>query len=128
MDSVVLDASAALAVLKHEPGDDVVKRYVPGAIMSAVNVAEAGTKLAERGMEEDGVRVAIATLGLEIVAFDGDQAHACSSLRATTRHKGLSLGDRACLVLAKRLGLPALTADRIWAELDVGVEVRLIRE
>jgi len=37
------------------------------------------------------------------------------------------MGDRACLGLAQRLGLPALTADLIWTALDLDVEVRLIR-
>ena len=128
MSSAVFDASAALALLQHEPGNDVVKRHVPGALMSAVNVAEVGTKLVERGMDKDRVRAAIATLGLEIVPFDEEAAYASAILHGRTRASGLSLGDRACLVLAKRLGLPALTPDRAWADLDVGVEVRLIRE
>ena len=37
------------------------------------------------------------------------------------------LADRACLALAVRLGVPAVTADRAWAELDVGVEVIAVR-
>jgi PIN domain nuclease of toxin-antitoxin system len=48
---------------------------------------------------------------------------------AQTRPLGLSLGDRACLALARRERLPALTADRIWLQAGtlIGVEVRLIR-
>ena len=38
-----------------------------------------------------------------------------------------SLADRACLALAMRLGLPALTTDRAWAELDLPVEVVVLR-
>jgi|GEM_PF-2780485 len=40
---------------------------------------------------------------------------------------GLSLGERACLALALALGRPLVTADRVWGNLDVGVEVILIR-
>jgi PIN domain nuclease of toxin-antitoxin system len=40
---------------------------------------------------------------------------------------GLSLGDRACLALASALGLPAITADRRWPSLALGVEVRVLR-
>lgn len=54
-------------------------------------------------------------------------AEAAARLRPATRHAGLSLADRACLALARRLGVPAVTADRAWGDLDVGVEVRLIR-
>jgi ribonuclease VapC len=40
----------------------------------------------------------------------------------------VSLGDRACLALALRLGLPALTADRRWLDLEgVDADVRAIR-
>lgn len=48
-------------------------------------------------------------------------------LRPLTVKQGLSLADRACLVLAERLGVPALTTDRVWADADVAVEVQLIR-
>ena len=48
-------------------------------------------------------------------------------LRALTRAHGLASGDRACLALARRLGLPALTADRTWAELGLGISVVVIR-
>jgi PIN domain nuclease of toxin-antitoxin system len=61
------------------------------------------------------------------VIFDGPMALRAGKLRAAARSRGLSLGDRACLALAQREGLPALTADRAWAGLDIGVEVRLIR-
>jgi PIN domain nuclease of toxin-antitoxin system len=37
------------------------------------------------------------------------------------------LGDRACLALALRLGLPVMTADRIWGKVTLGVDVQLIR-
>ena len=48
---------------------------------------------------------------------------------AVTRPAGLSLGDRACLVLAKRLGAKAMTTDRAWTRIAeaVGVEVEVIR-
>ena len=48
-------------------------------------------------------------------------------LRPLTRHLGLGLGDRACLALGLRRGLPVLTAERQWAGLDLGVAVNLIR-
>ena len=39
----------------------------------------------------------------------------------------LSLGDRACLALAKSWGATAWTADRIWAQCSLDVPVQLIR-
>ena len=40
---------------------------------------------------------------------------------------GLSLGDRACLALGKRLNLPVLTADKVWTSLSLGITINLIR-
>ena len=127
MSRAVLDASAILAFLRGEPGADVVSGYRGDAIVSAVNVAEAGARLADFGAGPSEVRRSIALMSVEIVPFDEEQAHAAADIRGTTRHRGLSLGDRACLQLAVRRGLPAVTADRLWAEVDTGVEVRLIR-
>ena len=128
MDNVVLDASAALAVFKREPGDDMVRGYIPGALMSAVNVAEVVGKFTGSGMAEAEVRAAIATLGVEILNFDEEHAFATGMLGPLTRKWGLSLADRACLTLARTQRAAVLTADRSWAELDIGVEVVLIRE
>jgi PIN domain nuclease of toxin-antitoxin system len=49
------------------------------------------------------------------------------ALIAETASKGLSLGDRACLALARVRSLPAVTADRSWSGVDVGVQIQLIR-
>jgi PIN domain nuclease of toxin-antitoxin system len=51
-----------------------------------------------------------------------------TTIGASTRKLGLSLGDRACLALAKRLRVPAYTADRAWAAVQVpGIVVRTVR-
>lgn len=127
MTGVVLDASAALAVLLREAGGDSVEPHCPGATISAVNLAEVVARLAERGTAESDVRSAISDLGLLVVPFDADGAIATGMLRLPTKAFGLSLGDRACLALARERKVPALTADRRWSGLDVGVEIRLIR-
>jgi PIN domain nuclease of toxin-antitoxin system len=124
---VVLDGSAVLALLAGEPGAEVVSACVPDAAVSTVNVAEIGMKLADRGMAENEVRSAISTLGLEVVVFDEDAAYTTAALRSRTRSLGLSLGDRACLALGETRSLPVLTADRNWAGLKLGVEIRVIR-
>ena len=105
----------------------MVSGYRGDAIVSAVNVAEAGARLADFGANAAEVRRSMALVSMEIIPFDAEQAHEAAVIRGATRRQGLSFGDRACLQLAARRGLPALTADRVWAEIDVGVEVRLIR-
>ena len=40
---------------------------------------------------------------------------------------GLSLGDRACLALARARSVPALTADRTWSRLELGISIEVVR-
>jgi len=124
----VLDASAMLAFVCGEPGGEIVDGYRGDALASAVNVAETAARLVDLGLALDEIRRSIAHMSLDIVPFDKDQALAAADMRLATRHRGLSLGDRACLQLAAHRGLPAVTADRAWAELDVDTEVRVIRD
>jgi ribonuclease VapC len=124
---IVFDSSVILALLHSEPGADIVLQHATNAMVSAVNLGEIGSRLVEHGMSELEIRRAVGSIGLDVVPFDEEQAYLSAMLRSATRAKGLSLGDRACLALAKARELPALTADRVWAELDVGIDVRLIR-
>jgi len=124
----VLDASALLAYLHREPGYEIVREAIQkGAVISTVNLAEALGKLKAKGLDPARIGSKLKALGLQDVPFDEADALLVAELDPLTRPKGLSLGDRACLALAKRLGLPALTADRAWAELPLGVEVRVVR-
>ena len=123
-----MDASAMLALFRAERGADVVAGYRGDAVASAVNIAEVASRLSDEGLNPTEWHYSLAMLELEVVAFDENQAIQAGRLRRSTRHRGLSLGDRACLQLAAMRGLPAVTADRAWGELDVEVEVRVIRD
>lgn len=123
----VVDASALLAMLHAEPGGELVQEAVDQGTMSTVNWSEVCQRALGRGVEVGGLRSDVESLGLEIVAFTVDDAERAATLWPTTRHLGLSFGDRACLALAYRLGLTALTADRGWLDLDLGVHVEAIR-
>ena len=127
MSEAVLDASALLALLNQEPGHEEVARTIPDAAISAVNLSEVAAKLVEGGMPEQVVREALDGLALEVHDFGRDSAFQTAMLRPPTKPKGLSLADRACLALGQQLGLPVLTTDRVWKELDLGAEVRLVR-
>lgn len=116
-----------LALLRREPGAAHVAAFAGALRVSSVNLAEVAGKLSDFGLDDDAIERAIGDLSLTVFAFDRGMALASGKLRRTTRFAGLSLGDRACLALAKTLGAPVLTADRAWARLKIGVEVRLIR-
>ena len=125
----VLDASAVLALLQAEPGSDaVLSRIEHGACrISAVNLTEVLTRLIDRGMTAHDAEAAFDALELAVSPFDDAAARACAALRPASRAFGLSIGDRACLALAQSQKLPALTADRAWAQLDCGVVIEQIR-
>jgi ribonuclease VapC len=69
------------------------------------------------------------TKQLDVRKHDVEAALGAGHLRPVTRQAGLSVGDRACLELARALNLPALTADRGWLAVAdaVGVRIELIR-
>lgn len=127
MSRVVLDASALLALLNQEEGAERVAPFLADAVISTVNLAEVVTRLALAGMPETAIREALALLPLESVPFDVGQAIEVGLLAPTTRPSGLSLGDRACLVLARSFDATAVTADQAWVGIDAGVAVELIR-
>ena len=127
MTKVVLDASAVLAVVHNERGSEVVVASLPDALLSAVNFAETVSKLVERNVAAELAVASVQGLGLTIVDFDSDLAAKAGSLRAQTKHIGLSLADRACLALAEREGAPALTGDQKWSRLDIGVDIQMFR-
>jgi ribonuclease VapC len=123
----VLDASALIALLRDEPGAEMVERLLGRAVISAVNWAEVLQRFHAHGVETADKRESVEALGVGIEAFSPADADAVAGLWQPTRGAGLSLADRACLALARRLDVPAHTADRAWRKVDVGVEVVLIR-
>jgi ribonuclease VapC len=123
----VIDASALLALLHLEPGADKAAEAVRKGVVSVVNLAEVWSKLFETGHNERQARQAVGGLTLAVADFTAEDACEVGRLRPRTRVLGLSLGDRACLALALRLGLPVVTADRRWTKLDIGATIELIR-
>jgi ribonuclease VapC len=123
----VLDSSALLAFVNGEVGGEMVADIIGDSIISTVNIAEVVTKLVDRGASLQQAREALAMADYSIADFDRPLAEATGALVKQTRGRGLSLGDRACLALAQREQLPALTGDREWLEVVTGIEIRLFR-
>ena len=129
MSAVVIDASAILAAILGEPGGDSVFDLLDQASVSTVNVAEVYTYAAINELPTDAIDAFFADTGIEIVPFDRAQAVLAGQLAKLTRKSGLSLGDRACLALAKMRTSEVLTADRPWQKVadGVGVKITLLR-
>jgi ribonuclease VapC len=127
MAGVVLDSSAIIAVINNEPGAERVLLVSDGASVSTLIVAEVTSWLAVRDAHEDEIHRTIADFNLVVQPFHQSRAIAAGLLVRKTGHRGLSLADRACLALAIELGMPVLTGDRAWRDLDIGVEMRIFR-
>lgn len=125
--NAVLDASAALAWLREEPGADQVDAALDGGVISTVNASEAAQKLIHNGADGSRAMSQLVGLGLTLTPFTGDDALAAAELWPRTRTHGLSLADRACLALAQRLQRPVLTSDQAWKQLDLNIELQMIR-
>jgi ribonuclease VapC len=123
--AVVLDASAVLALLQEEPGADEVEGLLDGASMSCVNLSEVIQKAERHGVQTEGIEYDLEALGIEFRDFDLAMARPTAELWSAG--KDLSLGDRACLALAKVTDATAITADGRWAIDGLGVDVRMIR-
>ncbi len=125
--TAVLDASAALAVLRREPGHEIVTEQLAGAVISTVNWSEVVQKGIARCWPSSAAE-ALRYAGVRVLPFTAEHALRAAELWPTTRTAGLSLGDRACLAVAA--GIPegfAVTADRAWGELALDVRVQVIR-
>ena len=81
----VLDLTALIAVMQLDPRHQRVAELLEESAITAVNLAETVQKFVQRGSPTDEIRGSLA------------ESH------------GLSLGDRACLTLAKHLHATAVT-------------------
>lgn len=125
----VVDSSTVFVDLNDEAGAPEARRWLRDAAVSALNLQEVASKAIDKGVPSEMVPLLVERLRLVVHPLDGELAIVAGLMRVATKAYGLSHGDRACLALARRLGLPAVTADRIWLEVaDVlGVEVVLVR-
>jgi len=126
---VALDASALLALLLGEPGGEKVEGVLDGALIGAVNLAEVVSHYAKLGAIRSDIEALLRPLPVRVVPADTALSYEAGMLRPLTLKGGLSLGDRYCLALAKREGVPALTAERRWPDIAgaAGVTIELIR-
>lgn len=128
MSKYVLDASAVLALLNREPGEDRVGPILADSVISAVNYCEVLGKLIDAGLPEGAARESVDLLGIEVVGFDADLAHIAATLRPVTKQLGLSLGDRSCLALGLARRHTVVTAEKTWAQVQIDIKIDVIRQ
>jgi len=127
--TAVIDASAVIALILGEPGAASIEAVIADCAITTVNLAEVAGYFARNGAAEPAIRDMLDALRLDEAPFDSELAYSTGLLVPLTRSAGLSLGDRACLALGRRLGVKAITTDRSWLRVAdaVGVTVELIR-
>ena len=127
---MVVDTSAAVAVILSEPGsDDLVTRLegAPARLMSAANRVELGmvieARLGPAGM--DLISRFLRDADIAVVAVDAEAAdRALSAWRryGKGRHRAaLNFGDCFAYALAERTGLPLLCTGDDFAATDLEV-------
>ena len=124
----MLDASAVLALVHDEPGAEEVARALPGSQLCTVNLAEVVGKLVDVEVDAGRLRQLLTAAGVALEPLSAEDAELAGAMRSVRGGRTLSLGDRCCLAVAVR-AVPAevLTADRVWAELDLPIRVRVLR-
>lgn len=127
--SIVLDASALLAVILGEQGADLTAQALDEgrAVVCAVNLAEVVTRLMVLGSTPAHVREALGPMELRVIDVDADLAFRAGLMAPSAKPLGLSLGDRLCLATAERLKGTAYTGDRAWLKWKGKAKVVCIR-
>jgi PIN domain nuclease of toxin-antitoxin system len=128
MNEVVFDASAMLALIQHERGEEkLTDEILVRAVASTVNLAEVQSKLVKKSKDPDKSWVAALSSVSAVIPFNDDQAKVAGDLITITEKYGMSLGDRSCLALAIALKAPVYTTEQLWKNLKVGVPIHVIR-
>lgn len=128
MTAIVFDSSAVIAFVRGEPGFELVANYLGDAAMSAVNLQEVAKVLLLATRKPGFVEEIIGKMRIEVFPHAAEDAYSAAALVHATKKHGSGLGDRSCMALAMRLGVPALTTDRAWAKLKIpGLEVVVVR-
>ncbi len=126
----VLDASAVMAWLQEEQGAEIVNGYLSVSYVSTVNLSEVLQKsaVAGVGVSESSLTGDLQSLGVTFVDFRSDEADVAARMWPVAAPLGLGIADRACLATAVVLGIPVLTADRPWKDVEWdGLTVEVIR-
>lgn len=123
----LLDTSAIIALLKKEPGYEILEELISRSAISSVNLAELVSVLTRTGVLENEIDEIIKDIVPEIILFTEDIAIQTGKLIASTKEYGLSLGDRACIATGIILKLPIYSTDAIWSKLNLNCKINIIK-
>jgi PIN domain nuclease of toxin-antitoxin system len=113
--------------MNSEPGANIVRASLVGALISAVNYSEVMKKTIERAVAVESLQALVKSAAIEIVPFDTELAEATAALYPEAKPYGLSLADRACIALGLQRHATVFTADGDWKLLKLSLKLKLIR-
>ena len=123
---VLLDTSAIIALLKQEPGHEMVSEIIANSAISAVNFSEFIAILTRASISEKDIDEIIKDLIPEIIPFCENISKKAGKLSKLTQSYGLSFGDRACLATGDHYHMEIYTADKVWVELKHKISSNII--
>lgn len=123
----VIDSSVFLAAINKEPGGDKLAEYLDDSVIPVTTYTEIVTRLLDAEMTFDEAEDLMSSFGQPTIDVTFSLARRAAEFRSATRENGLSMGDRICLAVAESLGATAVTADREWARVNLGIPIELIR-
>jgi ribonuclease VapC len=132
VNSLVLDSSAILALVFEAPGGEPVNQILNDLdrgreleiLLSSVNWCEVSRiERTQQAITSEELEAAMA--GVQIVPFGKSEAEFAAKFTAISQT--LSLGDRACLALAAARNCPAWTTDCVWAQMNLGIKLEMLR-
>ena len=123
----ILDASAVLAWLRNEKGAKCVEPMLEQASMTSVNFIELLSQLIDLEIPKSEIERLVRNLGFELIDVGTHIAWIAAELRVQTKTFGLSLGDRVCLAAGIANECPVVTADHVWTQVELPIEVITVR-
>jgi ribonuclease VapC len=119
----VLDASALLAFLQGESGADIVEgALAEESCCGAANWSEVAQRIVASGGDWSLARALLQTFDLVVEPVtEADAEWAAIRWR---KGEGLSLGDRLCLAVGRRLDATVWTADKAWGKVKGVKQIR----
>ena len=121
----VIDASVVLAWLQDEPGADDAEPLIMEGVIGAANWSEVLQKSRQHGVAPELVARLLASFGLSVADVTRVDGEAAADLWSSGTP--LSLGDRLCMALGMRMGLPVATMDSAWSGVERGPAILVLR-
>ena len=123
---IVLDASVLIALARGEAIAVSILDLLSHSCVSSINATEMIQKLNQYGVQGEKAFEMLEQSGLHLYGIERQDVYYAAKIYKTTKAYGLSIADRFCLALAKRLDARVYTADRAWLKVAKVLDLEII--